>query len=598
MEELTARHFREGNPRCSSTGARRSRNGAQYLRRSSAGRTEAGGGSEGSLDKCCQEDEARAKALDAWVPMLVCCGVQKFWASSLLSSKPTGLTPPKPPSASVKDRKRSPRCWPTRARQGQRTSIGPAHTTNKSCWRGQRVHGKGCQILTQRRRPCKQPLPGSAAWPRMLRPPSCLRCCGWDGAPSLPGISPPTMARRSTSWVLHHRPWATGSTRQLWSGQTVPHIGATPKGRFSGRQSDPCWLLGNWKDGPSRTEMCWSSWSHTASGHRTGSPGFEVGTTFASFATRAQARSTSDRLCRESGTFAPRRSCGRRRARWSRNTEQFARGCFPCPSQILPMGARQLGRAHLHRRILVGQWHSAARRLGCGRRRQFGKPQVGGLRSGTSRRPHRTDFARRRGLRCDFGWSDHDGPAHPATARAPSRLPTGRSVLALGAKGKRVHVWSSLFCSHDEVTAVKVNGHATEADVQAGRSTLLFRHGNNFADVFAKEGADTRKPPLHVAKTYLARSSLAKQALRWAAEAHVVLRSRGWSDTLGTSGPKTRVRRARTRAKRKRGETLAVPAAGQAADRLALFTPASFSHNSELDTRSFGGNRPCSQPRR
>ena len=453
MEDLTARHFREGNPRCSSTGARR-----QYLRRSSAGRTEAGGGSEGSLDKCCQEDEALAKALEGWVPMLVCCGVQKFWASSLLSSTPSGWTPPKPPSASVKDRKRSPRCWPARSRQGQRTSIGPAHTKNKSCWRGQRVHGKGCQILTQRRRPCKQPLPGSAAWPRMLRPPSCLRCCGWDGAPSLPGISPPTMARRSTSWVLHHRPWATGSTRQLWSGQTVPHIGATPKGRCSGRQSDPCWLLGNWKDGPSRTEMCWSSWSHTASGHRTGSPGFEVGTTFASFATRAQARSTSDRLCRESGTFAPRRSCGGRRARWSRNTEQFARGCFRCPSPILPMGARQLGRAHLHRRIHVGQWHSAARRLWspstiwetssrwlAERYQSTSSPNAAILAGPITTDPLTLQL---RGHHRDYQRAEVFWPLEP--------------------KGKGFTSGAAFFCSHDEVAAVKVNGHATEADVQAG----------------------------------------------------------------------------------------------------------------------------------
>ena len=480
--------------------------------------------------------------------------------------------------------------------RGKERRSGPAHTKNKSCWRGQRVHGKGCQILTQRRRPCKQPLPGSAARPRMLRPPSCLRCCGWDGAPSLPGISPPTMARRSTSWVLHHRPWATGSTRQLWSGQTVPHIGATPKGRFSGRQSDPCWLLGNWKDGPSRTEMCWSSWSHTASGHRTGSPGFEVGTSFASFATRAQPRSTSDRLCRESGTFAPRRSCGRRRARWSRNTEQFARGCFPCPSQILPMGARQLGRAHLHRRILVGQWHSAARRLGCGRRRQFGKPQVGGLRSGNSRRPHRTDFARRRGLRCDFGWSDHDGPAHPATARAPSRIPTGRSVLApWEPKGKGFTSGAAFFAPTTRLLRSRSTATRRRQTCRQG-GPLLFRHGNNSADVFAKEGADTRKPPLHVAKT------LSGPLFPWPSKLCAGQPKRMWScdHAAGATrwvlqGQRQGCAAPRTRAKRKRGETLAVPAAGQAADRLALFTPASFLAQQSTRPTLL---RPCSQPRR
>ena len=74
--------------------------------------------------------------------------------------------------------------------------------------------------------------------------------------------------------------------------------------------------------------------------------------------------------------------------------------------------------------------------------------------------------------------------------------------------------------AHDEVSAVNVKGHASQADVQAGRSTHLFRKGNNFADVFAKRGADTHKPPFRVARTVLAFASLAKQAeprLRWVA---------------------------------------------------------------------------------
>ena len=34
----------------------------------------------------------------------------------------------------------------------------------------------------------------------MRLPPSCSRCCGWTGVLSRPGTSPPTVARRSTSW--------------------------------------------------------------------------------------------------------------------------------------------------------------------------------------------------------------------------------------------------------------------------------------------------------------------------------------------------------------------------------------------------------------
>ena len=113
-----------------------------------------------------------------------------------------------------------------------------------------------------------------------------------------------------------------------------------------------------------------------------------------------------------------------------------------------------------------------------------------------------------------------------STARAPSRPSEGRKARPWEPKGKRAHVWSRLLCSHDEVTAVK--GHATEADLQAGRSAVVFRRGNSFADVVAKKGADIHKPPFLNARTMLALSSLAKQAVRWVAEAHVLLRNRGW----------------------------------------------------------------------
>ena len=91
----------------------------------------------------------------------------------------------------------------------------------------------------------------------------------------------------------------------------------------------------------------------------------------------------------------------------------------------------------------------------------------------------------------------------------------------------RAHVWNRLLVSHEEVRAVKVKGHATERDVEAGRTSHLCKNGNELADTFAKKGADTHKPAFRVAKTVVACASLAMQAARWAAEAHVLLRFRG-----------------------------------------------------------------------
>ena len=83
---------------------------------------------------------------------------------------------------------------------------------------------------------------------------------------------------------------------------------------------------------------------------------------------------------------------------------------------------------------------------------------------------------------------------------------------ALGAQGPRAHVWNRLLVSQDEVRAVKVKGHATQRDVEAGRTSHLRKRRNDFADTFAKKGADTHKPAFRVARTVVACASLAKQA--------------------------------------------------------------------------------------
>ena len=149
------------------------------------------------------------------------------------------------------------------------------------------------------------------------------------------------------------------------------------------------------------------------------------------------------------------------------------------------------------------------------------------------------------------------------------------------------HATHRLLASLDEVRAVK--GHATLRDVEAGRSSHLFKKRNDYADLFAKKGAATHKPPFRVAKTVVACVSLAMQAARWAAEAHVLLRLRGWDDTQAAA-PRTRTRPARARFKRKLKADATAPASGKAGDWLAPRFPSAISQDSLLDPRAFRGH--------
>ena len=99
-----------------------------------------------------------------------------------------------------------------------------------------------------------------------------------------------------------------------------------------------------------------------------------------------------------------------------------------------------------------------------------------------------------------------------------------------------------------------------------GRTSHLCKRGSDFADTFAKKVADAHKLAFRVAKTVVACASLAKQAARWAAQAHVLLRFRGWDDTRAAA-PRSRPPRARL--KRKRRKEIAAPASGQVCDFLS-----------------------------
>ena len=238
------------------------------------------------------------------------------------------------------------------------------------------------------------------------------------------------------------------------------------------------------------------------------------------------------------------------RAVGSQYREQFAHDIFPDPGAILPTGFLErecqvfchnqppdgLLEGHIFtRRLFVGQRCAATGWLGsCGGRRYAGN----------------LNAAAHGAVPSDVlpGQSARDGEDHAAAMAGhiitldPLTLHidcegtiatvNGPKCKALGA-GVPEHTSGTGFCfSHDEVRAVKVKGHATERDVEAGRTFPLVQKGKRLCQTTSqKKCADTHKPAFRVAKTVVACASLAKQAARWAAEAHVLLRFRGWSDT-------------------------------------------------------------------
>ena len=200
--------------------------------------------------------------------------------------------------------------WPTPKQPGQKTSIRHFGITGQSYWPGRRESGKARQTSTQCIPHCAALWPGSvtssARGAALLTQqlPSCSRFCGWDGALSRRFISPPTVARRSTSWQWRRRRWAFGWIRLPFCGPTAVHTGTYPRVRFSGKPSGRFSFLASWMGGHSGVGTCWSSWFREAFGPRSGLLGSGERTTAgASYATMAQApcstAATSARPCRQ-----------------------------------------------------------------------------------------------------------------------------------------------------------------------------------------------------------------------------------------------------------------------------------------------------------
>ena len=264
----------------------------------------------------------------------------------------------------------------------------------------------------------------------------------------------------------------------------------------------------------------------------------------------------------------------------SQHREQFAQGNFPDPGAILPTGfpdraCQVLWHNQPPDGLLEGHIFTDGSSSGSGALRRAGwavvavddvenlKAAYGAVPSDVL--PGQTS---RDGEDCAAAMAGHitlDPLTLHIECEGTIATVNGPTHKALGAQGPRVLVWNRLLVSHDEVRAVKVKGHATERDVEAGRNSHLCKRGNDLADPFAKKGAGTHK-------TVVAWASLAKQAARWAAEAHVLLGFRGWNDTRAAV-QRARTRPPRARLKRKRRSDIAAPMSGQVCDWLSPVVP-------------------------
>ena len=285
--------------------------------------------------------------------------------------------------------------------------------------------------------------------------------------------------------------------------------------------------------------------------------------------------------------------------------EQFAHDIFPfpgsdsanrrllersCPVVVAQPTPRRAPRgAHFHRRLFIGQWCAAACWLGGVGDRRSGQPQGRGLRGGAERRAAGAIFARWRRLCGSNGRAVLDGPAHAAyRLRRYHRHSQRPKVQSLGGNTPP----SACLEQASGFPRPGQGGQSSGACHNARRGGRAFhtpvqKRGTDLADLFAKKGAAIYKPPFRIAKTVVACASLALQAARWAAEAHVLLRLRGWDDTKAAA-PRTKARPARARLKRKFKADAAAPTAGKARDWLAPHVPSAISQDS-LDPRSFAG---------
>ena len=284
-------------------------------------------------------------------------------------------------------------------------------------------------------------------------------------------------------------------------------------------------FLASWRGGHSGIGTCWSSWFHVAFGHGSGYPTSGLGRRPLP-ALQRRPRHHVPQLLR-----VPCLADTARRARLAGGApqyrEQFAHGIFPSPAAILLAGALFCGTIGSQ----TGSWRGHI----------FTEGSSSG--SGALRRANWAvvavdDVGDLKAAACGAVPSDvllaqtsRDGEDCAAAVAGiitmdPLTLyiDCERTIATVNgpkceALGPGAHVWSRLLVSHDEVRAVKVKGPRDTGRRGGWAHFPSVEKGNDYADTFAKKRAETHKPAFRVAKTVVARASLAKQAARWAAEA-------------------------------------------------------------------------------
>jgi hypothetical protein len=116
---------------------------------------------------------------------------------------------------------------------------------------------------------------------------------------------------------------------------------------------------------------------------------------------------------------------------------------------------------------------------------------------------------------------------------------TAGRAACTGADHARAHWWTKFWAQFEgeAVVARKTKAHATETDIDMGRSTYWERSANGHADRLARLGAGEHPLPVEVAGQYLGLVQLVKEAAGWAGRHEVWMREAGLQDAESIVDP-------------------------------------------------------------
>ena len=111
--------------------------------------------------------------------------------------------------------------------------------------------------------------------------------------------------------------------------------------------------------------------------------------------------------------------------------------------------------------------------------------------------------------------------------------------FSTGASNPRAHLWTRYWAAFEgeEVVAHKTLAHATDADIEAGRSSYWQRRGNEAADKFAKLGAACHPLSQEDVWRYHGLRLLVSEAARWAGQQEAALADGSVRDASDLAAP-------------------------------------------------------------